>query len=210
MFDLWVEAWRNKNARGDVIVIRYADDFVLGFEQRADAERFLGQLRERLAKFGLELHAEKTRLIEFGRFAASNRKERGKGKPETFDFLGFTHICGKNRKTGYFEVRRKTVGKRLAKKLRDIKQHLRRRMHEPPAETGEWLRSVVQGYFNYHAIPGNRRSLVHFSEQRGATLAASIRSPESEGQAALGAHDTTGPLLSTHRPCGASFSECSI
>ena len=162
VFDLWVEAWRNKNARGDVIVIRYADDFVLGFEQRADAERFLGQLRERLAKFGLELHAEKTRLIEFGRFAASNRKERGKGKPETFDFLGFTHICGKNRKTGYFEVRRKTVGKRLAKKLRDIKQHLRRRMHEPPAETGEWLRSVVQGYFNYHAIPGNRRSLCTF------------------------------------------------
>ncbi|MDA1315947.1 MAG: group II intron reverse transcriptase/maturase [Acidobacteria bacterium] len=162
VFDLWVEAWRNKNARGDVIVIRYADDFVTGFEERADAERFLEDLRERLARFGLELHAEKTRLIEFGRFAASNRKERGKGKPETFDFLGFTHICGKNRRTGRFEVRRKTVGKRLAKKLRDIKQQLRRRMHEPPARTGEWLRSVVRGYFNYHAIPGNRRSLCAF------------------------------------------------
>lgn len=162
VFDLWVEAWRNKNAGGDVIVIRYADDVVLGFEERADAQRFLGQLRERLAKFGLELHAEKTRLIEFGRFAASNRQERGKGKPETFDFLGFTHICGKNRKTGRFEVRRKTAGKRLAKKLRDLKQQLRRRMHDPPKRTGEWLRSVVRGYFNYHAIPGNRRSLCAF------------------------------------------------
>ncbi len=162
VFDLWVEAWRKKCARGDVVVIRYADDFVTGFEERADAERFLEQLRERLARFGLELHAEKTRLIEFGRFAVSNRKERGKGKPETFDFLGFTHICGKNPKTGRFEVRRKTVGKRLAKKLRAVKQHLRRRMHEPPARTGEWLRSVVQGYFNYHAIPGNRRSLCAF------------------------------------------------
>jgi hypothetical protein len=120
------------------------------------------ELRERLAKFGLELHAEKTRLIEFGRFAASNRKQRGERKPETFDFLGFTHICGKNRKTGYFEVRRSTVGKRLAKKLQEIKQQLRRRMHSPPAHTGKWLRSVVQGYFNYHAIPGNRRSLCAF------------------------------------------------
>lgn len=162
VFDLWVEAWREKCARGDVIVIRYADDFVLGFEKRADAERFLGQLRERLAKFGLQLHRDKTRLIEFGRFAASNRKQRGAGKPETFDFLGFTHICGKNRKTGYFEVRRRTVGKRMARKLQEIKQQLRRRMHEPPAQTGEWLRSVVQGYFNYHAIPGNRRRLCAF------------------------------------------------
>ena len=162
VFDLWVEAWRKKFARGDVIVIRYADDFVMGFECRAEAERFLGQLRERLQKFGLELQAEKTRLIEFGRFAVSNRKQRGKGKPETFAFLGCTHICGRNRKTGYFEVRRKTVGKRLAQKLRNIKQHLRRRMQEPPAQTAEWLRSVVQGYFNYHSIPGNRRSLCAF------------------------------------------------
>jgi len=162
VFDLWVEVWRKKCARGDVICIRYADDFVLGFEKRADAEQFLGQLRERLAKFGLELHAEKTRLIEFGRFAASNRKQRGEGKPETFDFLGFTHICGRNRKTGYFEVRRSTVGKRLAKKLREIKQQLRRRMHQAPAQTGKWLRSVVQGYFNYHAVPGNRRRLCAF------------------------------------------------
>lgn len=162
VFDLWVEAWRNKCAKGDVIVVRYADDLVLGFERRAEAERFLAELRERFAKFGLELHPEKTRLIEFGRFARSNRRERGSGKPETFDFLGFTHICDTNPKTGYFTVRRKTVGKRLAKKLREVKQQLRQRMHAPVAETGEWLRKVVQGYFNYHAIPGNRRSLCAF------------------------------------------------
>ncbi len=162
VFDLWVEAWRRKCAKGDVIVVRYADDFVLGFERRAEAEQFLEALRERFAKFGLELHPEKTRLIEFGRFADSNRRERGKGKPETFDFLGFTHICGKTAKTGKFTVRRKTVGKRLAKKLREVKQQLRQRMHARIAETGEWLKRVVQGYFNYHAIPGNRRSLCTF------------------------------------------------
>ena len=165
VFDLWVEAWRRKCAEGDVIVVRYADDFVLGFERRAEAEQFLEALRERFAKFGLELHPEKTRLIEFGRFARSNRRERGKGKPETFDFLGFTHICGKHPKTGYFLVRRKTVGKRLAKKLREVKQQLRQRMHEPVAETRQWLKKVVQGYFNYHAIPGNRRSLCAFSSE---------------------------------------------
>ena len=162
VFDLWVEAWRRKCAKGDVIVVRYADDFVLGFERRAEAEQFLDDLRERLAKFGLEFHPEKTRLIEFGRFADSNRRERGEGKPETFDFLGFTHICGKTAKRGNFTVRRKTVGKRLAKKLREVKQQLRRRMHARIAETGEWLKRVVEGYFNYHAIPGNRRSLCTF------------------------------------------------
>jgi len=162
VLDLWAEAWRKKCARGDVIFIRYADDFVMGFEQRADAERFQRELRERLGKFGLELNQDKTRLIEFGRFANSNRKKRGEGKPETFDFLGFTHICGKNPVTGYFEVRRKTVAKRLAGKLREIKQQLRRRMHDRVADTGEWLGSVVRGYFQYHAIPGNRGRLHSF------------------------------------------------
>jgi RNA-directed DNA polymerase len=157
--DLWVEAWRRKVARGDVIVVRYADDAVLGFEHRAEAERFLRELRERLAKFGLELHPEKTRLIEFGRYANTNRERRGEGKPETFDFLGFTHWCGKGRKTGYFMVRRKTVKKRMRAKLEAIKAELRRRMHEPLASIGEWLRSVVRGYFQYHAIPGNTPSL---------------------------------------------------
>jgi len=163
--DLWVEAWRRKVARGEVIIVRYADDVVIGFELKEDAERFLEEVRERLAKFGLELHPEKTRLIEFGRKAAQSREGRGEGKPETFDFLGFTHICGKNRKTGYFEVRRKTVKKRMRAKLQALKEELRQRMHEPLAETGKWLQSVVRGYFQYYAIPGNTGSLSRFRER---------------------------------------------
>ncbi len=163
--DLWAEAWRRKVARGDMIVVRYADDAVLGFERKEEAERFLRDLRERLAKFGLELHPEKTRLIEFGRHAASNRERRGEEKPETFDFLGFTHMCGKNGKTGYFVIRRKTVKKRMRAKLQAIKTELRRRMHEPLAETGKWLQSIVRGYYQYHAIPGNSTSLGLFRER---------------------------------------------
>ena len=163
--DLWVEAWRRKVARGDVIIVRYADDAVMGFELKEDAERFLREVKERLAQFGLELHPEKTRLIEFGRQAAQNRAGRGEGKPETFDFLGFTHMCGKNRKTSYFEVKRKTVKKRMRAKLQALKEELRQRMHEPLAETGKWLQSVVRGYFQYHAIPGNTGSLSRFRER---------------------------------------------
>jgi RNA-directed DNA polymerase len=165
VFDLWVQQWRRKNAQGDMIVVRYADDAVLGFEHRKEAEAFLEQLRERMQKFGLELHSEKTRLIEFGRFAESNRKRRGEGKPETFDFLGFTHICGKTRKGGWFTVRRQTVKKRLRGKLQAVRQELRKRWHERIAETGGWLRSVVQGYFNYHAVPGNFASLQTFRRE---------------------------------------------
>jgi len=154
-FDLWVEAWRKRMAKGDVIVVRYADDLVVGFENRREAERFLEQFRERLAKFGLELHSEKTRLIRFGRFAAQNRAERGQGKPETFTFLGFTHYCGKRRSDGSFIVWRKTASKRITAKLRDIKSELRRRMHEPIPLVGEWLKKVLMGYYQYHAIPGN-------------------------------------------------------
>ena len=157
-FDLWVNAWRKKWAHGEVVVIRYADDTVLGFQHQAEADRFLESLRKRLEKFGLELHPEKTRRIEFGRFAEPNRERRGEGKPETFDFLGFTHISGKNSK-GHFTVRRRTVRKRMRSKLRQIKQQLRERMHDPVPQTGEWLKSVVQGYFNYHAVPGNMESL---------------------------------------------------
>jgi RNA-directed DNA polymerase len=134
------------------------DDSVLGFQYRADAERFLQGWRERLRKFGLELHPDKTRLIEFGRFAVASRKQRGEGKPETFNFLGFTHICGQSRKNGKFLVLRKTVRKRLLAKLNELKEKLRRRWHEPVADLGKWLRSVVQGYFNYHAVPGNLAS----------------------------------------------------
>ena len=155
VLDQWVMEWRKRNAFGDLVIVRYADDFVIGFEHRKVAERFLEQLRERLRGFGLELHPEKTRLIEFGRFAIERRRRNGEGKPETFNFLGFTHICGSIRKTGKFTVMRKTIGKRMAAKLKTIKAELRKRMHEPIRDTGEWLRSVVRGYFNYHAVPGN-------------------------------------------------------
>src|ERR1700674_458468 len=181
VFDLWVEVWRRKVAQGDVLVVRYADDLVVGFESRMEAERFLKEFRERLAKFGLELHPEKTRLIQFGRFAAQNRKERGEGKPETFTFLGFTHYCGKRRKDGAFTVWRATAKKRMAAKLLAIKAELIRRRHEPKAAVGEWLQKVVLGYYRYHAIPGNvpqleifrrrlcrlwRNVLIHRSQRR--------------------------------------------
>src|SRR5215470_13653585 len=159
VFDLWVEVWRKKVAKGDVIVVRYADDLVVGFENRAEAERFLKAFRERLAKFGLELHPEKTRLIEFGRFAASNRQRRGEGKPETFTFLGFTHYCGQRHKTGTFTVWRITAKKRMVAKLKAIKAELQRRMHDRMAEVGAWLRKVVLGYYQYHAVPGNTTQL---------------------------------------------------
>ena len=162
VLDLWVEAWRKKQARGDVIIVRYADDAVLGFERREDAEQFLEQLRERLAKFGLELHPEKTRLIEFGRFAAERRKKRGEGKPETFNFLGFTHICGTNHQTGKYTIHRKTIGKRMAAKLKEVRAQLRKRMHERVPGTVKWLQQVVTGYFQYHAIPGNLARLRAF------------------------------------------------
>ena len=162
VFDLWVQDWRKKSANGGVILVRYADDFVLGFEHRSEAERFLEELRERLAEFGLELHPDKTRLIEFGRWAIANRRSRGEGKPETFDFLGFTHICEINRKSGRFVVGRRTVRKRMRAKLAEIKSQLRARMHAPPGETGKWLRTVVRGYFQYHGVPGNRQMLAGF------------------------------------------------
>ena len=159
IFDLWVGAWRKKVANGDVIVVRYADDLVVGFQHRTDAERFLKEFRERLAKFGLELHAEKTRLIEFGRFAAENRKRRGEGKPETFAFLGFTHFCGRTTHTGAFTVWRITAKKRMVAKLQALKVELQRRKHDPTRETGAWLRRVVLGYYQYHAVPGNSTQL---------------------------------------------------
>ena len=165
VLDLWVHLWRKKQAVGDVIFVRYMDDFVVGFQNRTEAERFREILRERLLKFGLELHPDKTRLIEFGRFAEFNRKQRGEGKPETFDFLGFTHICGKTRKLKLFTVIRKTMSKRLSAKLHNVKMQLRLRMHESIEWLGAWLKSVVQGYFNYHAVPGNFDSLKAFRTQ---------------------------------------------
>lgn len=164
VFDLWVERWRRREATGDMIVVRYADDLVIGFEHEADARRFWDAMRERLQEFSLPLHPEKTRLIEFGRHAAARRARRGLGKPETFDFLGFTFICGKSRR-GTFLLTRRSRRDRRRMKLREVKDELRRRMHYSIPEQGHWLKQVVTGYFAYHAVPTNMRALVAFRHQ---------------------------------------------
>src|ERR1700693_5626272 len=167
VFDLWVQAWRQKRAHGDMISVRFADDIVLGFQEKSDAEQFRGELTQRMQKFNLELHPEKTRLLEFGRFAINNRKRRGEGKPETFNFLGFTHMCGKTRKKGRFIVKRKTIPTRLQGKLNEVQTELRRRMHDPVPEVGQWLRSVVSGHFRYYGVPMNAPALHIFRFQTG-------------------------------------------
>jgi RNA-directed DNA polymerase len=164
VFDLWADQWRRRHARGDMILVRFADDYVAGFQHRDDAERFLAELRDRLAKFGLELAAEKTRLIRFGRFAAQQRTQRGLGKPETFDFLGFTHICGKTR-SGCFALRRVTITKRMRAKLHQVKDELVYRRYQPIPEQGEWLGSVVRGHCRYYAVPGNYKAVDAFREE---------------------------------------------
>ena len=164
VFDLWVAWWRRRHAHGDVIIVRFADDFIVGFEHEDDAQRFLADLRERFAKFGLELHPDKTRLIEFGRHAARRRAARGLGKPETFDFLGFTHMCGKT-KTGRFWLRRITISKRMRAKLREVNDQLKRRRHQPIPEQGQWLASVVRGHLAYYAVPGNTDAVAAFRTQ---------------------------------------------
>jgi len=166
VFDLWVQRWRKKQAHGDVVVVRFADDFVVGFEHREEAELFLTELRERFARFGLTLHPDKTRLIEFGRFAAANRRGRGDGKPETFNFLGFTHSCGKTRK-GKFTVLRQTVRQRWQAKLKAVKAELRRRLHDPLSAVGDYLRSVVMGHVRYYGVPMNGSSIVAFRQAIG-------------------------------------------
>jgi RNA-directed DNA polymerase len=161
VFDLWAHQWRGRNAHGDVIVVRFADDLVVGFEHRDDAEQFQADLRARLAEFALELNVEKTRLIEFGRFAAQNRQKRGLGKPETFTFLGFTHICARDRK-GRFKLKRITDSKRMRRKLSEVKTELKQRRHWPIPEQGRWLASVLRGHYNYYAVPDNGRALNAF------------------------------------------------
>ena len=161
VFDLWAQQWRRREASGNVILVRYADDIVAGFEHEADARRFWDAMRVRLEQFGLELHGEKTRLLEFGRFAATGRKRRGLGKPETFTFLGFTFICGKSRR-GAFLLQRTTRRDRMRAKLQEIKAELRRHMHKPIPEQGRWLKAVVTGFFAYHAVPTNSRALSAF------------------------------------------------
>lgn len=161
VLDLWMESWRKRHARGEVIIVRYADDFVIGFREEADAKHCLAALRERFTQFGLELHPEKTRLIEFGRYAAERRLKRGAGPPETFDFLGFTHISGKTRK-GDFTIRRISSIKKLRNKLRELKDSLQRKMHLDLTQVGSWVLSVFRGWCNYHAIPGNSERLQQF------------------------------------------------
>ena len=164
VLDLWAEWWRKHHARGDMIIVRFADDFVAGFQYQDDAERFQGALRERFAKFSLELHPDKTRLIEFGRYAAARRKARGDGKPETFSFLGFTHICATDR-SGRFWIRRITDTKRLTAKLAKLKAELARRRHDAVPDQGRWLASVINGHMNYYAVPGNGKAIRTFREE---------------------------------------------
>jgi group II intron reverse transcriptase/maturase len=161
VFDLWAEWWRRHHAQGNVIFVRYADDIVAGFEHEADAKRFHADAQQRMEKFALSLHPDKTRLIEFGRFAAERRVKRGLGKPETFNFLGFTHICGRNRQ-GKFQYIRKTRRDRMRARLQKIKEELRRRWHMPIPEQGKWLRQVIIGYLGYHAVPTNARRISAF------------------------------------------------
>ena len=161
VFDLWIEQWRKRQAKGDVLVVRFADDFVAGFQHRKEAEQLLDDLRERFSKFGLKLHPDKTRLIEFGRFAAQDRQGRGEGKPETFNFLGFTHCCGTDQR-GKFTVIRKTMRQRMLKKLKEVNLELRRRMHQPVDEQGRYVRALLRGHFHYYGVPLNSRAIRAF------------------------------------------------
>ena len=167
VFDLWVQQWRTTQARGDVIVVRYADDAIVGFQHKSEAEQFLADLRERFRKFHLELHPDKTRLVEFGPFAAKNRRRGGRGKPETFDFLGFTHICGKKRSNGMYTVLRQTMRTRLQAKLNAVKAELRMRLHDPIPTVGQWLGRVVGGHIRYYGVPMNGAALRLFRFQVG-------------------------------------------
>jgi len=164
VLDIWASMWRKTKAKGDMIIVRYADDFVIGFQYYEEAVTFLADLHGRLSKHELILHPQKTRLIEFGKYASRNRKRKGKGKPETFDFLGFTHMCSKNRKGDFF-LRRKTKRKQLKKKLKEVKDELKERMHDKIKETGKWLATVITGHKNYFAVPGNMDAVKEFYKQ---------------------------------------------
>lgn len=181
VFDLWILAWRRTRARGDVVVVRYADDFVAGFEHKSDAEQFLAELRERFSKFNLELHPVKTRTLEFGRHAAANRAGRGEGKPKTFNFLGFTHCCVKT-KSGRFNVLRKTMATRMAAKLAEVTEKLRKRRHTPVPEQGAYLKAVVQGHARYYGVPLNSHSVGSFRHQVGMAWWRSLNRRSQRGK----------------------------
>ena len=184
VFDLWIHQWRTRHCKGQCIVVRYADDFVIGFETEADAKACLEALTDRLQQFGLTLHPQKTRLIEFGRASAARRKREGRGRCETFDFLGFTHICGKTRKNKRFVLWRRTMAKRLSRTLAAIKVQLRRRRHDSVGTTGRWLTSVIRGWLQYHAVPDNRRRLDQFVGETARLWLRQLRRRSQRGRAA--------------------------
>jgi hypothetical protein len=197
VYDLWVQQWRKKQARGDVIVVRFADDTVVGFQYKSDAQLFQKELMERLQKFGLELHPEKTRLIEFGRFAAKDREKCKKGKPEVFTFLGFMHICGKTRKEGKFAIWRHTIKKRMHAKVREIKDELRKRMHDSTQEVGQWLKTVVMGHYRYFGVPGNGEAMAYFRYLISLRWFHALR---RRGQKGLMTWDKMGKLINRWLP----------
>jgi group II intron reverse transcriptase/maturase len=182
VFDLWIDQWRKRHGQGDIVVVRYADDFVIGFQSRHDAEVCLKELQKRFAQFGLKLHETKTRLIEFGRFAAENRKRKGQKRPETFDFLGFTHLCARRRSDDSFTVHRRSIAKRMRATLKAIRAKLRKRLNRPLGETGRWLRRVVQGWMNYHAVPHNIRQISRIRKEIGKIWLATIRRRSQRGR----------------------------
>lgn len=185
--DLWVKDWRIKIAKGDMIIVRYADDFIIGFQHRGEAERFKNELECRLREYKLTLHPEKTRLIEFGRYAADNRRKRKEGKPESFNFLGFTHMCSRN-KHGYYEIRRMTIKKRFRKKVAEVKAELRKRMHDKVKATGDWLKSVIIGHQNYYAVPGNLDLVKEFRKQVLLAWLKTLRRRSQKGRLLTWAH----------------------
>lgn len=197
VFDLWAHRWRSREAQGGVMIVRYADDSVLGFESKTDVDRFLEDLKERLATFGLTLNEDKTRMLQFGRFAAQQRARQGLSKPPTFDFLGFTHICGTSRSNGWFQLKRLTSAKRMRASLKAIRQALMRRMHEPIPAVGRWLRRVVQGYFNYHAVPGNVYRLGFFRTEVSRAWLHALR---RRGQRRRMPWSRFGPLVERYLP----------
>jgi len=185
VFDLWAHQWRKRHCRGHMRIVRYADDFVVGFEHRTEALRFLNELGERLAEYGLELHPDKTRVIEFGRFARDNRARRGLGKPETFDFLGFTHICGRSPKNGRFRVERRTMAKRLRGKLAEVKVNLKLKRHVPVPRQGAWLHTVLTGHYRYYGVPFNYRALDRFRRAVARSWHRALSSRSQKGRVTL-------------------------
>ncbi len=197
VYDLWVQQWREQKAAGDVIVVRFADDTVVGFQYESDAKRFQKELKERLQRFGLELHPEKTRLIEFGRYASERRGRRNEGKPETFTFLGFTHICGKRIKDGKFTILRQTIKKRMRAKLKEVKDELKKRMHDPIQSVGQWLKAVVTGHYRYYGVPGNYDAMSDFRYLIGRRWRHALR---RRGQKGLMTWEETSALMDKWLP----------